>query len=337
MAGHVDEPDLAPGRQRRPREPQVDREPAALLLGQPVGVHAGQAKDQRGLPVIDVAGRRHHLRRAFLRRSSLFQRVADRPGQPFVVLRRHRPQVERDVAAARCGRTPAAGRGAGARRPPPARATGMRSPADGTAWPGSEPPPTAASLAPAAAPSKCAAIARARSRSAPPRLRQHPPERDVARAGPSRTGEASPRARPRSSCPGAPPGRPGCGGGARPRRRGPTTSPACGPPSSLSPENATRSAPGAQRLDHGRLVRRDAGVAVEQPAAHVVGERDARARGQRREVGDRRGVGEPDDAVVAGVHLQDQRGPRRDRAPVVGERGCGSSFRPRRAWRPRRP
>ena len=60
VAGHVDEPDLASARQFAPRVAEVDREAAALLLGPPIGVHAGEPHDQRRLAVVDVACRRHH-------------------------------------------------------------------------------------------------------------------------------------------------------------------------------------------------------------------------------------------------------------------------------------
>ena len=58
VAGDVDEPDLAPARQRRPGVAEVDREPAPLLLGEAVGVDAGERDDQRRLAVVDVTGRR---------------------------------------------------------------------------------------------------------------------------------------------------------------------------------------------------------------------------------------------------------------------------------------
>ena len=47
VTGDVDEADLGTGRQRREREPEVDGEAARLLLGEPVGVGAGQRPDQR--------------------------------------------------------------------------------------------------------------------------------------------------------------------------------------------------------------------------------------------------------------------------------------------------
>jgi hypothetical protein len=57
VSGDVDDADLAPVGQREAREAQVDRHPALLLLLEPVGVDAGQHLDQRGLAVVDVAGR----------------------------------------------------------------------------------------------------------------------------------------------------------------------------------------------------------------------------------------------------------------------------------------
>ncbi len=53
---HVDEADLVVVGEPA-REAEVDGDAAPLLLGEPIGVDAGQRLDQRGLPVIDVAGR----------------------------------------------------------------------------------------------------------------------------------------------------------------------------------------------------------------------------------------------------------------------------------------
>ena len=64
VPGHVDEPDLAAARQRGPRVAEVDRESAALLLVEPIGVDPGERDDQRGLAVVDVAGRRDDAQRA---------------------------------------------------------------------------------------------------------------------------------------------------------------------------------------------------------------------------------------------------------------------------------
>jgi len=56
MAGHVDDPDQPAAGQGQVGEAEVDRHPAALLLGQPVGIDPGQGVDERRLAVVDVAG-----------------------------------------------------------------------------------------------------------------------------------------------------------------------------------------------------------------------------------------------------------------------------------------
>ena len=55
VARHVDERELPPV-DLGPRETQVDRQPPALLLGQPIGPHAGEPLHERGLAVVDVPG-----------------------------------------------------------------------------------------------------------------------------------------------------------------------------------------------------------------------------------------------------------------------------------------
>ena len=92
VPGHVDEPDLAAARQRRPRVAEVDREPAPLLLGEPVGVDAGERDDQRRLAVVDVTRRRDDAQRA--RHGSVlvvevvaFQGVEDRAGDEWAPAR----------------------------------------------------------------------------------------------------------------------------------------------------------------------------------------------------------------------------------------------------------
>ena len=57
VPGDVDEVELDPVVEREMGVADVDGHPAALLLGQPVGVDAGQRAQQRGLAVVDVAGR----------------------------------------------------------------------------------------------------------------------------------------------------------------------------------------------------------------------------------------------------------------------------------------
>ncbi len=58
VTGHVDEAELLTGRQRHVREAEIDRQPAALLLLEAVGVGAGQREHERRLAVVDVTGRR---------------------------------------------------------------------------------------------------------------------------------------------------------------------------------------------------------------------------------------------------------------------------------------
>ncbi len=94
--------------------------------------------------------------------------------------------------------------------------------------------------------------------------------------------------------------------------------PACGPPSVLSPEKQTRSAPSAS-ASAGTGSSREARLfeALGSARAGVVEERDARlpAEGRERAEGDL--LGEPDDPVVRRSHLQDRHGPGADRLGVV--------------------
>ena len=55
VAGHVDDADVPDAVEHERREAEVDRDAAALLLGQAVGVDAGERAHERGLAVIDVA------------------------------------------------------------------------------------------------------------------------------------------------------------------------------------------------------------------------------------------------------------------------------------------
>ena len=56
VTGHVDEGERPPARQLERGVAEVDRDPARLLLGEPVGVLAGQRADERRLAVVDVPG-----------------------------------------------------------------------------------------------------------------------------------------------------------------------------------------------------------------------------------------------------------------------------------------
>ena len=54
VAGDVDDTERHPARKVEPREPELDRYPAFLLLAEPVGVDARQRLDELGLSMIDV-------------------------------------------------------------------------------------------------------------------------------------------------------------------------------------------------------------------------------------------------------------------------------------------
>ena len=54
VAGHVDDARHRPAGERQVGEAELDGDPAPLLLGQPVGVDAGEGPDQRCLAVVDV-------------------------------------------------------------------------------------------------------------------------------------------------------------------------------------------------------------------------------------------------------------------------------------------
>jgi hypothetical protein len=62
VAGHVDDAQRAAGGQLQRRVAERDRDPARLLLGQPVGVGAGQRQHDRRLAVVDVARRAERQR-----------------------------------------------------------------------------------------------------------------------------------------------------------------------------------------------------------------------------------------------------------------------------------
>ena len=154
-------------------------------------------------------------------------------------------------------------------------------------------------------------------------------------SAPARRGRAraSPRARRASACPRAARAAADAGAAARRGPRGPTTMPACGPPSSLSPEKVTRSAPAARvSLADGSSPVTKCLTSTPEPRSSTSGSSWRCAT--RRELRERRQLGEADDAEVRLVHAQDQRRLGADRALVVGARACGSSSRPRAAARP---
>jgi len=56
VARDVDDAHTGAGRQRAPREPEVDRQAAPFLLLEAVRVDAREGPDERGFPVVDVPG-----------------------------------------------------------------------------------------------------------------------------------------------------------------------------------------------------------------------------------------------------------------------------------------
>ena len=105
--------------------------------------------------------------------------------------------------------------------------------------------------------------------------------------------------------------------------RRPTMKPACGPPSSLSPEKVTRSAPSATAsATVGSRGRPKGGEVDEGAGAEVVDERHAVRPGDRGELGGGHLLDEADDAVVRGVDLEDQPGVGGKRGAVVAGVGA---------------
>ena len=223
VAGHVDEGQLPARRQRRPGEAEVDGEAPGLLLGEAVGVHPGEAQDEGGLAVVDVPGGGddgHHAARQLVTLSALcgvsvrpgrMGRPAEGLGQDGVVGGVDGAQVETVSPSW----TRATIGGSLARRAAawsPATAT----PADGTSWPGTDPPPATATVAhgrPTPKPS-------ARRHSSVHRRGRHPPEGDghavAAQVGQGRLLEGGQHQPARAAGPGSagggrrrPPGRPG--------------------------------------------------------------------------------------------------------------------------------
>ena len=58
---HIDECDLFPGGQRRPRVSEIDRHAPAPLLRPPIRLHPRERPHECRLAVVDVTSRRDHL------------------------------------------------------------------------------------------------------------------------------------------------------------------------------------------------------------------------------------------------------------------------------------
>src|SRR5689334_5545722 len=238
VTGDVDEVDRLAAVDVEMRVAHVDRHATPSLLGEAIRVDAGQGMQQRRLAVIDVAGRADDDGHPSLARAArtAAMTVASSDGS---TVRRSRTTWPRSIR-------PMSGGSPSRNAPRSADAFDRRSsmPADGSVSPGSEPPPTVASRSTVVAPSPIAsAIA-------------------VARCWTSATGIASIRhtgisrtARPDRYNPSvrATPaivdlsGRIARASGSRRMRAmrsaRPTTRPACGPPTSLSPLKVTTSEP----------------------------------------------------------------------------------------------
>src|SRR5690606_25204810 len=155
---HVDERHVGAVRQRGPGEAQLDRQPAGLLLRQPVGIPPGQRPDERGLAVVDVPGRGEDTPHAggatsASRRAS--SRSASRSGGMQRTSTSPRPSSTRARTA---GTSPVGCRS----RETASTGTSTAQPGSGT--PGAPPPPTRPSTGTTARPSSSASR-RARRRS----------------------------------------------------------------------------------------------------------------------------------------------------------------------------
>ena len=261
----VDEPDLPPGGELAPRVAEVDREPAPLLFLPAVGIHPGQTDDQRGLAVVDMAGRGHDAELGHLPVGAVTAFVVIVIAVHVVIVllvpfERVHARRERDGGSAR----PSPSGSRGGRSDPSVRAnaagvpvrrraandeasgTWIRTPHDGRLVPGIDPPPTADSHRTTRAPSSSPPIVSERSCA---RLRTISGDsRSIRNTGSS---ASRPVAVIASTCSRAAicirPMRTARAIGCRRSRSSsaarPTMMPAWGPPSSLSAENVTRSAP----------------------------------------------------------------------------------------------
>ena len=340
-----------------PREAEIDREAAPLLLGPAIRIDAGEADDQRGLAVVDVAGggddaELGHLLVGAIDRGRRRRRRGGRD-------RSSSPSSAYSTARARCGTCSSV-----TVRSRAGRAV-LRARQNTEGVPGPEAAPrTPADPAPGPGPPRTAARARdrpARRR----RTRTAPRARPRARRRSSRTGAAPAADELRRLAEHAADGELACwpvamiastcssaatwslsmrtaraSGWRRSlarRSARPTMQPACGPPSSLSPLNVTRSAP-VRRARRGRWARRREPVlVVEQSGADVVEERDVVLPRERGQLGAAGAAVNPTTPVVRRVHLQDRAGlvARRPRGSRRG--ACGSWCRPRPASRRKRP
>ena len=281
------------------RVAEVDRDAARLLLGQPVGVLAGERAHEPRLAVVDVAGGADRQRHA---------RTAAATSSTLVV--RERAAVEQQPAVADDpdhGRL-AAPRSGAASRSSTAQAN------DGSSASGSAPPPTRPTVS-STSPPTAAASRSARARTVAASSCEHAQHRDLAeralrleveqqRAFERGEAELVDAQRAVQRVPAQLLDQVGA----------PDDDPRLRAAEQLVAAEADEVGAGGERTARGRLVRE-----LEQRAgAEVVEQRQAVPLRHRRELGDRRLLGEADDAEVRLVHAQEERGLGRDRALVVG-------------------
>ena len=326
----------APVVERQVRVPDVDRHPAPPLLGQPVRVDAGERAEERRLAVVDVPGRAddeaggrtggvlsHRRRRPGSRRSSASSSAGS-------IVRRSTMTSSRSIRPTTAGE-PARSRAEDRRRPARERDAARRQrlarqraaadrrldldDADAVDRLGDPPAPARSRASTETAICRQTGI----SRTATP-ARYSPSvaataarivlSGRIARASGSRRSFATRSARP-------------------------TTNPACGPPTSLSPLNVTRSAPAASRsAGVGSWARPNAAVSSSAPeprSSTTIAPCACAAVGKRRGIGR---LGEPLLPEVRRMDAEDEPAPCRQRAPPRSpRRGSGSSSRPRPASR----
>ena len=321
--GTSTKPTTWPDGERAEREPEIDREPAFLLLGEAVGIGAGERPHERRLAVIDVARGRDALswrtraRRASRASStgSTVRRSHTTRSSSTRATMRARPQPRRElVDRRRLDRDPARRDREPRQRP----AAGGRFGVDDLH--ARHCAPRSLPRAPAARRRACTPCARTGSTSRRRRgTRARPPASPASVSLSARSARAS-----------------GCAFRRSTSARRPTMIPACGPPSSLSPEKVTSAAPasmhwrtpGSSRSHDGRA-RQPRRRLVEQAGARVDDDR----RAEPGELGDRRRRDEADHAVVRRVHLQHERDVVGDARARSRSAACGSSCRPRRGAR----
>ena len=344
VARDVDEVELGAVGERQVGVADVDRHPAPPLLGQPVGVDPGQRPEQRRLAVVDVPGgpdddghrgqrraaqgrrrarprARHRRRGSTVRRSSTTASVLDpADDRPAARARSDAASVRPPSGPRRERRTTAASRRAAT--PPPTVDVERND----------RRPPRRSGTPPTSRSARTAQLRRPAPRSSARRG-----SRLVARARPvqaerRRDGGQRHLVRPHRR---APAGRAGSGRSGRAR---PTISPACGPPTSLSPLNVTRSAPAASRSDGiGSWASPNALGRSSAPRPEVVDDDRAVLVGEPRELGRVGRLDEPGLREVRRVDAQHDRRPARRRAaPRSRPRASGSSSRPRSSRAPAR-